>query len=226
MQEAETTLAATGKRSLDQAAADTLRQAILTGAIAPGSRLTETRLAEQMTLSRGPIRAALHKLVTEGLVIQQPYVGWRVISLSVQDAWEISTLRANFEGLAARLAAERIDDHGRERLQGAYDRLVAAASQADHAALIDADLALHKLVVDLAGHSRLAQHYAPVTHQIRLYIAATTGMHHMAFDSVCEAHWNIVESILQGMATEAGALASAHCYNSGRKLRNLLERGE
>lgn len=225
MQETELKLVTPEKRSLDQAAADSLRDAILSGAIAPGSRLTETRLADQLSLSRGPVRAALQRLVTEGLVIQQPYVGWRVISLSSQDAWEISILRATFEGLAARLAAERIDDDGRKQLKRAYDQLVMAAGRGDHAALINADLGLHRLVVDLAGHSRLVQHYAPVTHQIRLYIAASTGMQ-SSYDLICEAHWNIVDTISLGMAAEAETLASAHCYNSGRKLLSLLRKQE
>jgi len=64
------------KRSLNGAAADSLRQAIVTGIVAPGARLTEVALARQMDLSRGTVRAALHRLVTEGLVVQRPYAGW------------------------------------------------------------------------------------------------------------------------------------------------------
>ena len=66
------------KRSLNNAAADQLRQVIVTGAVAPGVRLTEVALAVRMNLSRGTIRAALQRLVTEGLVVQRPYAGWEV----------------------------------------------------------------------------------------------------------------------------------------------------
>ncbi len=225
MQATETAIAPRDKRSLDRVAAGSLRAEILSGAIAPGTRLTETRLADQLGLSRGPIRAALLHLVTEGLVVQQPYVGWRVISLSAHDAWEISELRAKFEGLAARLVAERIDDKIRTALKAAYDKLVLAAEQGDHPALVDADLGLHRTIVDLAGHGRLVQHYAPVTHQLRLYITASTGMQ-TSFDTVREAHWNIIDTICSGMAAEAEVLASAHCYNSGRKLMGLLKKNE
>ncbi len=82
------------KQSLDRAGAESLRNAIVTGVIAPGSRLTETKLADQFTLSRGTVRAALQRLVAEGLVVQRPYSGWDVANLSSQDAWELSMLRA------------------------------------------------------------------------------------------------------------------------------------
>jgi len=95
------------RQSLDRAAADSLRRAILTGAIAPGARLTEARLAEQFMLSRGTVRAALQRLVSEGLVIQRPYSGWDVLTLTIQDAWELSTLRSSLEALAGRLVADK-----------------------------------------------------------------------------------------------------------------------
>ena len=104
------------KRSLNNAAADQLRQVIVTGAVAPGVRLTEVALAVRMNLSRGTIRAALQRLVTEGLVVQRPYAGWEVASLTSRDAWELYTLRGAFEALAARLAAENIDTTKRRTL--------------------------------------------------------------------------------------------------------------
>jgi DNA-binding GntR family transcriptional regulator len=62
-----------------------------------------------MDLSRGTVRAALHRLVTEGLVVQRPYAGWEVASLTSRDAWELYALRGALEALAARLAAENMD---------------------------------------------------------------------------------------------------------------------
>ncbi|HEY0295325.1 MAG TPA: GntR family transcriptional regulator [Bordetella sp.] len=213
------------KRSLDRAAADSLRQAIVTGVFPPGARLTEIRLAERLSLSRGTVRAALHRLVTEGLVVQQPYTGWHVMKLTPHDAWEISTLRARFEGLGVRLTAENIDDERRKALRAGLDALGRAVRQGDHSALTSADLGLHKLIVDLSGHRRLSQHYAPVTHQIRLYIAATTAMQ-PSYDLVFEAHCAIVEAICAGEADKAEAMASEHCLGSGRRLVARLEEEE
>jgi DNA-binding GntR family transcriptional regulator len=93
------------KRSAEVQALDQLRVAILSGTFAPGARLTETALAEQLATSRATIRTALHHLVAEGLVIQVPYTGWKVTRLTADDAWELVTLRASFEALAASLAS-------------------------------------------------------------------------------------------------------------------------
>jgi len=213
------------KRSLDRAAADSLRQAILTGVFAPGARLTEIPLAERLALSRGTVRAALQRLATEGLVIQQPYTGWHVMKLTPHDAWEISTLRAHFEGLGARLTAESIDDGKRGKLAAGLDALLQASRSGDHTALTEADLGLHKMVVDMAGHQRLVQHYGPVTHQIRMYIAATTAMQE-SYDRVFEAHRAIVDAICAGEADKAEALASEHCLGSGRRLVEQLRQEE
>jgi len=213
------------KRSLDRAAADSLRDAIMRGVFPPGARLTELRLAEQLSLSRGTVRAALHRLATEGLVVQQPYTGWHVMSLTARDAWEISTLRGNLEGLAARLAAERIDDAGRQKLMQAFDRLEQAAAQGAERDINAADQDLHRCIVALADHRRLAEHYEPVTHQIRVYIAASTAIQ-PEYSVICQRHRSIVDAICAGLGAEAEALARMHCLNSGKELEARLRRQE
>ena len=75
------------KQSLDVRAATVIRQRIVGGQLAPGTRLTEMNLAEELALSRGTIRAALHQLVGEGLVDQVPYTGWAVARLGTRDLW-------------------------------------------------------------------------------------------------------------------------------------------
>ncbi|QVM88069.1 GntR family transcriptional regulator [Pseudomonas lalucatii] len=90
---------------------------IVTGNLEAGSRLTEAKLTEQFHVSRGTIRAALQKLHNEGLVSQVPYTGWHVIAINAQDAWELHNLRRVLDGLAARLAAERIEPEGAKSLK-------------------------------------------------------------------------------------------------------------
>lgn len=144
------------KRSLDRAAGDKFRQAIVAGKIAPCARLKEANLALQFQLSRGTVRTALHRLVAEGLVAQRPYSGWQVVSLSSYDAWELYTLRGSLEALAARLAAANMNDTGRHKLWEAFGRLKTAVRAKNDEAITDADFAIHKMIVDLAGHKRLA----------------------------------------------------------------------
>jgi DNA-binding GntR family transcriptional regulator len=213
------------KRSLNDAAADKIREAIVTGAIAPGARLTEVPLASRMNLSRGTIRAALHRLVTEGLVVQRPYAGWEVASLTSRDAWELYTLRGALEALAARLAAENMDAAKRHTLLGAFERLRAAAISYDAKAITDADLGLHKTIVSLSGHRRLADQYALVEHQVRMYIASTNARLPRR-ELVVQEHEGFVQAVAKGDGNEAERLAREHSVYAGNDLVAHLERQE
>ena len=213
------------KRSLNTTAADTIRQAIVTGAVAPGVRLTETSLASRMGLSRGTIRSALLRLVTEGLVVQRPYARWEVASLTSTDAWELYTLRAALEALAARLAAETIDEEKGPVLEKAFDRLKAAADSDDAKAITDADLALHKTIVSMSGHRRLVDQYALVEQQVRMYIASTNARLRDR-RLVVQEHEGFVRAVLKADADAAERLAREHSLIAGNDLVAHLRRQE
>ena len=103
--------------SLSHYAANFIREAILQGSLQPRERLIEARLANQLNLSRGPIRDALKQLEREGLIVILPRRGALVSHLAKSDVWEIASLRAVVEGLAARILAERKDEPTTERLE-------------------------------------------------------------------------------------------------------------
>lgn len=196
------------KRSLEAQATDLVRRRIVSGDLGLGERLVETALAERYGLSRGTIRAALRRLVDEGLVRQVPYAGYRVVDFSDHDLWELYTLRGALEALGARLAAGRITDDGREQLRTAFDALLAAASAEDPVEANRCDHELHLLIIRLSGNERLVQHYARVENQVRAYISLANR----AADSreICESHRELVESICAGDAERAGRLAEAN----------------
>ncbi len=218
-------LAPVEKQSLNQAAADRLRQAIVIGDIAPGTRLVEVALANHLHLSRGTIRSALHALVGEGLIVQRPYVGWEVASLTSTDAWELYTLRAALEALAARLAAENDDPAKRHMLETALRALKSAASANDAKAVTDADLSLHKTIVILSGHRRLLDQYALVEQQVRMYIASTNALLQNR-QMVVQEHAPLVRAVQKGDAKAAERLAREHSTYAGHDLVEHLKRVE
>ncbi len=193
------------KRSLEDQAADLLRQDIVNGELEAGARLVETTLAKEYGLSRGTIRIALHQLGTEGLVTQVPYAGWSVSTLDDQDLWELYTLRATLEGMAARLAAECITEEGAAQLRESYRQLLALCEGDDLKAITLADLDLHKTITELSGHRRLAVQYRLVENQFLTYIAAANR----AFDphEVGPSHEALVEAICAGEGERAEAEA-------------------
>ncbi len=196
-------------RSLDVKAADILRTEIISGDLAPGSRLLEIELSKRLDLSRGTIRSALQQLLHEGLVVQYPYKGCMVISLSSQDAWELYTLRSALEALAAKLAAEAIAPGKVDILQKALQKLEKAVEQENWHDFAIADFDLHKAVIQFSGHHRLQEQYRIIENQVLLYIASCNSLR-PSLKELLEDHKQLVEAICSGDAVLSEQIAASH----------------
>lgn len=205
------------KSSLDVRAASAIRRQIVAGMLAPGTRLTEMRLAADLSLSRGTIRAALHLLAGEGLIEQVPYTGWAVARLGPRDLWELYTLRSSLEGLAARLVAEELDAARAARVAQVFDELVGACRSGDPLLVAERDFALHLTIVSLAEHRRLSRQYALVEGQIRMFIASSNALLPAQRDVIAQ-HAPLVETIARGDAVAAEREMRAHIDSEGRVL--------
>jgi len=211
------------KRRLDGQAADVLREQILSGRFAPGLRLVEAALADQLGVSRGTVRAALSELAHEGLVSQVAYTKWMVPELSAEDAWELYTLRGSLEGLAAKLATERRTPETVAVLRQAYERLESAVTTERRSAVAAADLALHKTIVAITGHRRLIGQYKLIEQQVRHYIG-TSNADIADQHELLSQHAPIVRAIIGGDAARAERLAHDHNAPEVRKFAEDLAR--
>lgn len=218
-------LSALKRQPAEQMAADALKEAILTGVAKPGERLTEVVLAEQFGVSRGTVRIALHQLSSEGLVTLTPYTGWSVVDFTPQDLWEIYTLRGGLESMAARLATEKLDQRGAERLERVADELFTAAlKSADVAEMKRRDFALHRCIVELSQNGRIEHHYTLVEQQVRMFISSTYREDKGSI--VVEHHKPIVEAILRRKPRLAASLCENHCLSEGERLLRLANKPE
>ena len=95
-------------KPLSEVVSETLRSAIQDGTLKPGERLMEIPLAEELGVSRTPIREAIRKLELEGFVVMVPRRGTYVANISLKDITQVFEIRSALEELAAGLAAERI----------------------------------------------------------------------------------------------------------------------
>ncbi len=136
-------------RSLAEDAADRIREQILAGGFAQGEHLVEARIAEQLNVSRGPVREAFKLLRSEGLLLDEPRRGTFVVSLSADDVREIYSLRAAIEGRAAKLLAGRRDPAAIAELRVLLSSMEAAAEVDDVATVYRQDLAFHDAVCRL-----------------------------------------------------------------------------
>lgn len=136
--------------------ADLLRNAIVSGELVPNQRLVEADLAAEYGASRGNIRVALSELSVEGLVERVQNRGARVRAVSVDEAVEITEVRAALEALCARKAAERITDDQSEELQALAGRMKDAVERGDRESYSEANQALHARIIAISAQQTAA----------------------------------------------------------------------
>lgn len=134
---------------LYQKARDVLRLAILRGQLRPGERLAETQLAEQLGISRTPLREALRQLQAEGL-LRQDEGGLVVPALDLAEVEQMYECRIALERLAVRRAAERADEASLARMRAALENARAAMRRGDLPELLNVNVDFHREIA-LAG---------------------------------------------------------------------------
>ncbi|TQJ58887.1 DNA-binding GntR family transcriptional regulator [Arthrobacter sp. SLBN-83] len=133
-----------------------LRSAIMGGELVPDQRLVEADLAAWYVASRGNVRAALAELTVEGLVERVQNRGARVRAVSVQEAVEITEVRAALEALCARKAAERISNDQAAELQELAERMKDAVERGDRDSYSEGNQTLHARLIELSGQQTAA----------------------------------------------------------------------
>ena len=187
--------------------ADRLRSAILSGRLRPGTGLVETALAEQMNVSRAPIREAIQILENDGLVETIAYKGKRVKPLTAREVAETYSLREVFEVMAV----ARVLENGAplDALHEQCAAMQAAADADDFAALTAADEAFHHALIRLADHDLLQASWKSLylrIHQIMsLRLRDNASLHDIAAN-----HPPIVRALEDGDAERAIKLISDH----------------
>ncbi len=136
---------------------ENLREAILDGRLKPGQRLMEIQLAEQMGVSRTPVRESIRKLELEGLVVMIPRKGAYVSNMSLKDVIEVLEIRASLEGLAAYLAAERITDEDLVKLEKIADDFSQSKDDYDLETLLRKDVEFHECIFKATNNKKLHQ---------------------------------------------------------------------
>ena len=210
-------------RSLAEDAADRIREGILAGGFGQGEHLVEARIAEQLNISRGPVREAFKLLRAEGLLQEEPRRGTFVVSLSPEDVREIYAVRAAIEGRAARTLSEAIGDDGHAELHALLDDLDAAVRSRDASSVFARDLAFHEGLCRLSGNGRLLEvfvRYVPTLRALLRLDERVLG----SLDDVTLQHRPIVEAIDRRDADEAARLVEEHVDRAAELVADYLTR--
>ena len=197
------------KRLLDRQAADRIRAHILEGILPAGARLLETQLAQELEVSRGTVRAALALLASEGLVTQVAFTRWQVSDTTPRDAWEIYTLRRRWRGWRRGWPPPTPLPRTPSALRRASPRWRGRWTSGASRMSTDIDFRLHRQIVALARHRRLAEQHGHVMQQVRFHMVQA-GFLPNDYQALVEEHAALIEAVAGGDAGAAERLARTH----------------
>lgn len=186
---------------------ESLREAIISGVLEPGERLMEIQLADEMGVSRTPVREAIRKLELEGFVVMIPRKGAYVAGVSHKDVADVFEIRSALEGLAASLAAERVTDEEIEQMERIL--LYRQGEELTLEEIVESDTDFHALVYKASRNERLIQILENLREQIQRFRATSLAVPGRMKDAI-EEHRGIVEALARHDVEEAHALAMAH----------------
>lgn len=199
-------------RKAPQAVLAQMRQAILSGDLPAGSQLREAYIAEEMGISRSPVREALSRLEEEGLVVKVPFKGAFVASVSPDEIDEIAGIRTQLEPYAVALALPRLKDSDWKSLQRTLNQLQKVAGR-DAAAGIEKHLAFHRFFYEHSGNQTLLALWTDWEAKLRLFFIAD----HEAFENsrdVAGVHEELMNVIRDGDADRIRIAFSHHVHNA------------
>ncbi|RSN11576.1 GntR family transcriptional regulator [Nonomuraea sp. WAC 01424] len=200
--------------SLDQLAYEWVRERIIDGTYKPGARIRERAVAEELGISRIPIREAFPRLESEGFIRSLPRRGAVVASLTVRDVNELYDVRGSLEVLATRLAAEQCGrGASAEILREILDEAERAVAANDGVLLSATNSRFHAAILTLSDNLLLQDLMAPILGRVNrlFYIVPESdqvNFHH--------EHAELYRAISSGQADLAAALAFAHVEHSRR----------
>ena len=194
-----------------------LLERILSGEYAPGDRLVETRIAQELGTSQAPVREALRELELLRFLESAPFRGTWVREVSDAELIEVFPIRAALEEVAARAAAKRLDGDV-AALEAEIDAMAKAedvVTQAEH------DTRFHQLIVEASGNTRLFEMWSSLQVEARTTITAVaTGL---TPAEAAALHRPILEALRSRNAKQAGKAIRSHVEMFGKRL--VKERG-
>ena len=204
---------------------DAIRTAIMNGVLQPRERLMEIQLAEELGVSRTPIRKALRKLELEGFIVMVPRKGAYVADLSFKDIADVFEIRAALEGLAAGLAAERITEEELETMERLIVGKQEAINSGDIDKLVEVDTKFHELLYQSSRNDRLATIISNLREQIQRFRLTSLSFPGRNKESLRE-HKQLLEAIQARDSQLARQLAQEHIENAENVLLECIKMEE
>jgi DNA-binding GntR family transcriptional regulator len=215
------------KGTLKESVYDALKRMVQTGALAPGSRLTETDLAARLRVSRTPLREALNRLERDGQVTNKPRHGYFVTVFDLKALEDAFDIREILDGYAAQRAAERIGPEDRMRLRTIVRRCEAMAAaknrqMTDLVEEMNLGFEIHRIIARVSGNEFLADLLSKIFDKFQHFV----WIELLWLDEwrvARDEHAAIVEAICSGDGVKAAELARRHVHVSRTNILRFLQ---
>ena len=197
-----------------------LKKGIIIGDFKPGEKILEVKIAEQLGVSRTPIREALRELVAGGFVEMSPNQGMIVSNISIEDIREVLQIRVVLEGLTARLAAKLINREEIKELEKFLKQMEYYINKDDVLTFIKMDAKFHELILNVCGNNWLIQMRKNLSDQTHRYKMSSRSLSIPGrLKYLREEHREIVEALKRKDSEQADRLSQKHIENM---LENIL----
>lgn len=200
--------------NLNEAIYETLYRSIIDLALAPGESLSETALAKELSVSRSPVRNALLRLQSDGLVTQSKGQSFQVAAIRKEDCRELMEARLAIEGQAAFWAAERASAEHLKAMEASMKDYLRACEEWDIGKIVDSDHRFHQEMINAAQNAAIAEIYAQLSPRILHY-------RHFLFTQVPK---ETVAPIMTGSGRQLRAAFDAIRLGFGGMARERIER--
>ena len=179
---------------------DRIRDAIISGRLEPGEHLKESAIADQMSVSRIPVREAFRQLEQEGLIVSIPNQGSFVKTFGDKDIEEIFTLRATLEGLACEIVLEggKLQPEDFELLEGYVEQQRQAIETHDFDQLTSLDMDFHEFICRKSESERLLKMWHSLRAQIQVLFHQRFRTYDWVPETVDEDHSVILDALRHG----------------------------
>ncbi|UCH27233.1 MAG: GntR family transcriptional regulator [Trueperaceae bacterium] len=201
-------------KTLRENVTNIIRDAIIEGKLAADSELNQAQLADQLGISRGPVREALGQLEQEGLIRNIPYKGVYVTSLTPGYVQELFSLRSVLELFAVRQAIARKEPSDLEQLRALVVEMAEAAKEEDTRKLVELDLAFHRTLINLSGHDLLRKTW----NHLEIGLKRCLFTRHKIYESLEEvvgSHPELIAAITSGETEQACRILETHILEAG-----------
>jgi DNA-binding GntR family transcriptional regulator len=209
-------------KPLGEAAYEALRDAIMTKRFLPGERLMETELADEMGISRTPVREAMRRLEADGYVVIIPRKGSYVAGFSMKDVMDVFEIRTALEMLAAQRAAERATEEELDALKQAVSDM-SNTGNGDLLTTVDSDARFHSLIYQMSKNNRLISLIHDLREQIHRFRSASLSDPGRLKLAVRE-HQKVLEAIVSRDPDKAAKAIQKHMEKAQKALIGIVQR--